>query len=122
MGSLQPYFNSSKIFKYADDVIIATSYENQKDMQELIQDESKNMAEWCDNNGLALNLSKTKTMNISKKRNKESLSTHNSFVQELTILGLKFCDNLKWTQHIDHISKKASQRVYVLKQLKNWQS
>ena len=39
-------------------------------------------------------------------------------VHETTVLGVKLEENLNWTSHISYISKKANQRLHILRKLK----
>ena len=48
----------------------------------------------------------------------ESEGKQFAVVKSAKILGLTVRDDLKWNDHIDNVTVKASQRVYLLKQLK----
>ena len=77
------------------------------------------MKEWCTKNGLALNESKTKTLIFSRQRVDEELqSSLPTSVSSAKILGVVFNSRLNWNDHISAITKSASRRIYVLKQLK----
>ena len=122
MGSLQPFHNNSRIFKYADDVIIVKPFAPSANINCEIIKEIENMKNWCDSNGLILNSNKTKLLIFNKRRLKTPLSLPLSPSTELKILGVLFQDNLLWDNHINYICKAASQRIYLLKQMKKFEN
>ena len=79
---------------------------------------------WTDENVFRLNPTKCKEMQIdfSKKCGAstplESEGKQFEVVKSAKILGLTIRDDLKWNDHIDNVTVKASQRVNLLKQLK----
>ena len=79
---------------------------------------------WTDENVLRLNPTKCKEMQIDFRRVHgasiplESEGKQFEVVKSAEILGLTVRDDLKWNDHIDNVTVKASQRVYLLKQLK----
>ena len=122
MGSLKPYYPNSRVFKYADDVIIAKAIRDCDDINEHLNYEMENMSKWCENNGLVLNSNKTKVL-VFNRRNKRPIAFCNfSPVSEIKLLGVIFQQNLSWDKHIDNICKNASRRIYLLKQLKKIES
>ena len=50
-----------------------------------------------------------------------SMEFNHNFPHEkvLKILGVTYQENLSWTTHIDNICKKANQRIYILRKMKN---
>ena len=65
---------------------------------------------------------KTKLQIFNKRRLKTSLSLPLSPSTELKILGVLFQDNLLWDNHVDSVCKTASQRIYLLKQMKKMEN
>ena len=116
MSSLKASTTASKIFKYADDVVIVKPARHNTDLDLSLREEIDHLHLWCDKNGLKLNKSKTKVMFV--KKSKESFPSTVSFCDEMKILGLVFQNNLKWDRHIDYISRLASQRLFILRRLK----
>ncbi len=115
MGSLTSAHPESKIFKYADDVVVMVPIRCDSDIQKTINNETRNMRQlWCENNGLELNESKTKAMFVKKKRS----PTVSNLVSEMKILGITFQNNLKWNSHVDTIVKIAARRIYILRKMK----
>ena len=79
-----------------------------------------NVVNWCDNNFLDLNVTKTKEMIIDfrstlYKNEKLPLVIKGKDVETVTCykyLGCTLQDNLKWNVHIDNQIKKANKRMY----------
>lgn len=78
---------------------------------------------WTDENVFRLNPTKCKEMQIDFRKKRGASTPHESegkqfeVVKSAKILGLTVRDDLKWNDHIDNVTVKASQRVYLLKQL-----
>ena len=64
-----------------------------------------------------LNEQKTKLLVIDKNRSNASIPSTLPQSATMFILGVIFQQSLKWDAHAQHISKKASQRIYLLKVL-----
>ena len=79
---------------------------------------------WTDENVFRLNLTKSKEMHIDFRKNRgasiplESEGKQFEVVKSAKILGLTVGDDLKWNDHNNNVTVKASLRVYLLKQLK----
>ena len=121
MGALIPSNTDSRIFKYADDVYVVIPFTKSSNVKYLIECEFSRIKNWCNSHGLVLNEKKTKIILFSKKRTQHQALTHMSTVSDLRILGVIFQSNLGWNTHADHICKLASQRIYILKQLKRFE-
>ena len=52
------------IFTYADDTAVVVADENVENDISVMQDQLKTAAKWCHDNGLVINATKTKIMNI----------------------------------------------------------
>ena len=119
MGSLSPSSSSAKMIKYADDVTLLIPFRRGDSVAELIDSETRNIKAWCAENGLKLNDNKTKALLFWKPRVIEELqSSIPACVASANILGVVFNSRLSWNDHITTITKSASRRIYVLKQLK----
>lgn len=111
------------IIKYADDTIIVglISDNDESEYREVI----KYVSEWCDQNFLALNVSKTKEMifDYRKKQNvKEPINIKGSDVDlcdSYKYLGVTLQNDLKWDKHISGQVKKANKRMYFVRSLKS---
>lgn len=78
---------------------------------------------WTDENVFRRNPTKCKEMQIDFRMNRgasiplESEGKQFEVVKSAKILGLTVRDDLKWNDHINNVTVKASQSVYLLKQL-----
>lgn len=112
------------IIKYADDTVIVglISKDDESDYKEQVE----NFTEWCKNNFLNLNVKKTKEMIIDyrtgPKMSNEPLTIHGEtvdIVQNYKYLGNIINDKLKVDQNVAKAYKKANQRMYFIRKLKN---
>lgn len=119
MGSLSPSSNKAKMIKYADDVTVLLPFRKSDSIAEAVETETRNIRDWCLQNGLTLNEEKTKVLLFSKQRIDEELLTGMpALVSSAKILGVTFNSRLNWKDHVTEITKSASRRIYVLKELK----
>ena len=118
MGSLTPFSSLAHMTKYADDVVILLPIYSNTDTDAVLKEEVDNMSNWCRINGLELNQEKTKVMFLKEQRHLQNLLTTYPVANELKVLGLVYESYLKWNQEISKRCKKASQRLFVLRQLK----
>ncbi len=85
---------STSIIKFADDTVVLGLISNNDETAYL--GEVERLTSWCQDNGLSLNVSKTKD------------------------LGLNISEDLTWTTHVQTQVKKARQRLYHLRQLRKF--
>ena len=84
------------------------------------------LAEWCDNNNLLLNVTKTKEMVIDFKTNKspiEPLTINGKEVEQVEVfkfLGCNISNKLQWSEQISENFKKWQQRMFFLRRLKSF--
>jgi len=126
--------NASEMFKcisYADDTTLSIimncpSPNTYIPDQTTINEELQHVSDWLKLNKLSLNVSKTKSMIFHKPHKKLTppvIKTENSeieYVQNFTLLGLIINNNLSWTPHLNHISKKISKTICVMSKLKHY--
>ena len=111
---------------YADDTTLFTSLQsyNSENIVTLNQ-ELKIIVNWLKSNKLSLNTQKTKAMHFHMPPKKVIHpllyldETEIEFVKEFNFLGLTLDDNLKWTHHIDSVSKKISKTLGIMTKLKD---
>ena len=114
---------TSTLWKFADDTTPAEVI--LKSSANTLQNTVDGVLKWTDENVFHLNPTKCNEMQIDfrKKRGAsiplESEGKQFEVVKSAKIIGLTVRDDLKWNDHIDNVTIKASQRVYLLKQLKN---
>ena len=93
-------------------------------VESLIRDLGR-VIEWCNRLGMKLNVSKTKTMIVSRSRTMHSQSppltiggTVLKKSDDLVILGATFVSKLTFEKHLRLVSGAASQRLGILR--KSW--
>ena len=118
MGSLSPYYAQTDMIKYADDIVSVTPVYNLSDVEEITKTEIVCVDQWCQSHGLQLNKHKTKVMFCRNTNRSPLVLQEYQCHDELKILGLTFSANLRWDSHVAEVSRKASQRIFLLKKLK----
>ena len=108
------------LFKYADDTNLLVPENTDVDLA----DEFTHIKDWANNNGMIINLQKTKELVLHRPHPRkwslpQSLEGIEQ-VQSAKLLGVIFQGNFSFFDHIDNIFKKiCSQRVFLLKQLRD---
>lgn len=115
--------NLLKCIMFADDTTLFYSGENVNTVLQTVQNEFEKIIMWFNANRLSLNISKTKYMIFSCKKNDidVNLSVQGSEIErthEIKFLGIMIDDNLTWKSHIDQVKSKVSQIVAVLHKVK----
>ena len=122
------YFVQSCI--YADDTTLSTSavVSDLPAIQQRLQEDINKITDWTSDNKMELNASKTKSLLVTGKRLEKKApdtnlksSCNGSEIEQITsqkLLGAKLGDHLSFTEHIDGICTKVSQRIAVLKKIK----
>ena len=81
------------------------------------------VADWTVDNRFQLNIDKCREIHISFSKNNADLpplfinSQELEEIQYVKLLGVTITNNLSWNLHINETTKKASKRLYVLRQL-----
>ena len=109
----------SPMWKFADDTTVSET------VPTVLQDTVHDVLRWSNDNRFKLNSLKCKELRIDfrRKNNSDTVSLEangNAFeiVKSAKILGITVRSDLKWIDHVDNITMKASRRIYLLKQLK----
>ena len=122
MGTLKPHMHLTSMIKYADDIISLIPVEDVSGIANRISDEINNVKSWCSSHGLQLNCDKTKVMIAATSKTQINLVPSIRKQNEVKILGITYTSDLKWDAHIDDIIKKASQRLYIFKNVEVFSS
>jgi hypothetical protein len=119
--------STCQIIKYADDTaLIGRIHDNdESDYRKEIAD----LVNWCDQNNLSLNVKKTNEMVFDFRKVKNDVSNNDVVingdvvgrVKNYKYLGTIVDDELKWNENTIALSKKASQRLFFLRKLKEFQ-
>ena len=112
------------VIKYADDTTVSGLITNSDESNYRRQIET--ITNWCDDNNLILNVSKTKELIVDFRTNKtpmEPLLINDTPVDTVTtfkFLGTYVTNDLTWGFNSDNILLKARQRLYFLRKLNSY--
>ena len=110
------------IIKYADDTVITGYLSEDVDPYVKVIDK---FVKWCNDHFIILNVTKTKEIIIDFCRNPfdhTPILINCSSVEQVTeyrYLGTTVSKSLDWTKHIAEIQKKANQKQYLIRVMKN---
>ena len=112
---------TSSVRLFADDCLLYRQIKSENDQQELQKDLS-NLETWADLWGMKFNAKKCYILTVTNK-GKSKFYQLNSYilksVENNPYLGIIFDNKLKWSTHIDNLSKKASSSLgFVMRNLK----
>lgn len=108
-------FNNSTVFLYADDLKFARTINSISDIV-LLQDDINRLVDWCDRNGMLLNIKKCFHMKFTRKHNitQSTYTISHETIRELDVvrdLGVVFDAKLTFIPHIDYVVKQASKML-----------
>jgi hypothetical protein len=106
---------SNSIIKFADDTKVVGLISNNDETT--YREEVRDLAEWCQENNLSLNINKTKELILDfRKKQREHAPIHAPIdrtavekVESFKFLGVHITDDLKLSTHTDSVVKKAQQ-------------
>jgi uncharacterized surface protein with fasciclin (FAS1) repeats len=122
IASLQPVCSNTQIMKYADDVTLLHSI--RESHEDALQQELDNIFRWSSKTGLPLNVSKSAVMDIVTKSSLRLTPLTDDAGAEfprntcLKILGVFFSNDLRWDTHIQDVVRRASKRIFVIRNLR----
>ncbi|KAK1795768.1 hypothetical protein P4O66_008834, partial [Electrophorus voltai] len=117
--------SSTTIIKFADDtVVMGLILGNNK---RAYLEEIKHLENWCQENNLLLNVSKTKELIVDCSKKQEwhyqpmrINGTTVERVDSFRYLGVHISQDLSWSCHSNSLAKKARQRLYHLRRLRDF--
>ena len=116
--------DSNTIIKFADDTtVVGLISDNDKTAY---REEVRDLAWWCQNNNLSLNVIKTKEMIVDyrKKRTEHApiLITAAAVeqIESFKYLGVHITNTLTWSKHTKTVVKTARQNLFPLRRLKRY--
>ncbi|KAK1803187.1 hypothetical protein P4O66_021707 [Electrophorus voltai] len=117
--------SSNIIVKFADDtVVMGLIWDND---ERAYLEEIKHLENWCQENNLLLNVSKTKELIVdcSKKQERHYQlvrisGTTVERVDSFRYLGVHILQDLSWSRHTNSLAKKARQCLYHLRRLRDF--
>ena len=109
--------------KYVDDTTVVSVSSQPTDYS--LQAASNQLCTWCDDNGMQINVKKTKEMLIHFGKGVSNsevplLSINNVSVERVAtfkLLGVVFSSDLSWGNHVSYLLHKVSKRYYFIYQL-----
>ncbi|KAK1802877.1 hypothetical protein P4O66_021404 [Electrophorus voltai] len=117
--------SSTIIVKFADDTVVMGLILDNDERAYL--EEIKHLENWCQKNNLLLNVSKTKELIVdcSKKQERHYQpvrisGTTGERVDSFRYLGVHISQDLSWSHHTNSLAKKARQRLYHLRRLRDF--
>lgn len=114
--------STNTIIKYADDTMVVGVISGVDESS--YREEVCRLVEWCKDNNLILNRSKTKELIIDFRRKRadtEQLHINGECVERVPVfnfLGTHIAEDISWTTNTHHMVKKAQQRLHFLRILR----
>ena len=126
INDLPIFLNDTKFVLFADDTTLHNSDSNINNLFQRMNNNLKQLEEWCTFNQIDVNRVKTKYMLFSRKtipvNNEFSLLYSNNPIERVTtfkFLGIVLDESLNWHHHTNQVKLKISQGLYILNSLKN---
>lgn len=117
--------DTTSIVKFADDTAVVGLISD--NIETAYLEEIRNLETWCQENNLLLNISKTKELIVDfttkQARNYKPLiisGTPVERVDSFRYLGVHITQDLSWSCHINTLVKKARQRLFFLRRLRDF--
>ncbi|KAK1801367.1 hypothetical protein P4O66_023040, partial [Electrophorus voltai] len=113
--------SSNHIIKFTDDTTVVGLIN--KD-ESAYREEVRELVSWCKVNNLYLNVDKTKEMVVDFRRARRDHSplaikgSSVEIIKNIKFLGVHIAENLTWTLNTNSITKRAQQRLYFLRKLR----
>ena len=126
MNDLPLNITGIKIVLFADDTNILVADKNINDLRYKLNNVMTELQTWFTLNILIVNTEKTLAMSFHTPQNKKPVVPQVIFVgrdipynTETKFLGIHINENMKWNNHIKHLSSKLNTSYYMISSLKN---
>jgi hypothetical protein len=113
--------DSNTIFKFADDTTVVGLI---TDIDETAyREEVRELAVWCQDNNLSLNVSKTNEMIVDYRKRMAEQAPINinravlECVESFKFLGIHITNKLSWSKHTKAVVKRSRQPLFPLRRL-----
>ena len=109
---------------FADDTSLYIIVENPNDAAMLLNSDLETIYKWAETWLVKINPSKSESLLVSQKSNRNRhppLIMNNVYINEVTHhkhLGIFLSNDGTWHEHINYITSKAWQRIYIIRKLK----
>ena len=128
INDLPLYTNNVLTDMYADDTTLYFIHKSLEAIERNLQIALNELNIWCKNNGMVLNTTKTNVMLITTKQKRNGLGNADidlhynddqlQTISSSKILGVFVDNNLCWSEHVKHITKKIASNVWLLSKIK----
>ena len=124
-----PLFIKALCELFADDTTIHSSHSNLNNRLVSLQESINNLLQWTELNHMSLNSYKTKYMTITTRQKRQNISSRmplyigNEKIVEVAtrkVLAVTIDNNLSWTNHVNELTKRVSQKLYQLAKIKHF--
>lgn len=115
---------------YADDTTLSEIGKTKTVLENNLQDALNRLQVWCKENSMIINTEKTKALLVTTQQKRARLDSDklNVFYDNMSlkmtsqdkILGVFVDNNLTWSTHIKHISKKVNSYLWLLRKIKSY--
>jgi hypothetical protein len=103
---------------YADDTTLLFTNHSAQELQRDVLSSTNKATQYCLQNDLAINPSKTTQINFSRRHEQIPVTPDITVEQNTKLLGVTIDADLSWTDHINNLTKKLSSGVYVVKRMR----
>ena len=132
INDLPLYTNNVFTDLYADDTNLYDIQDSMEQIENNLQTALNNLHIWCKSNGMVLNSTKTKVMLVTTNQKRKRLNNNSldlkfnnenlNMISNDKILGVFVDNNLTWSDHIKHLTKKIASSTWLLSKIKKFLS
>lgn len=132
INDLPLYVDNVSADLYADDTTLYDIQNSLEMAEQNLQLGLNQLHVWCRNNGMVLNSAKTKVMLVTTSQKRQRLQNTCLTLQYMDetlktvssdkILGVFVDNNLIWSDHVKHITKKIRSYIWLLSKIKHFLS
>ena len=127
INDLPKVLQNTMVTLFADDTALYCSSQSARDLQTMLNQDLDRLAQWLYEHKLTLTVSKSKFTLIGGPRKLNTLEEFTLTIKEEELdsvnsyryLGVIINENLSWTDQVDYIKNKVSQRLGVLQRIKH---
>ena len=126
-----PLHTKVKTDLYADDATLYEINRAKEEIERKLQLAIKDLARWCKQNGMIINIEKTKAMLVTTRQRRtridDNLNLSLNDEQLLTVsnekvLGVQIDNNLLWRDHVRKVTKPMFSNIWLLSKVKSYLS
>ena len=111
---------------YADDVVLYASHKNSREALVLLQDDLDRVGQWCQNNYMTVNTTKSMVMYFGSNTKLAGLDNPRLFLNDSALpscatypyLGVELDSKLSLTPHIRKLKKSLGNKIYKISKLR----